>query len=206
MFARSTTIQAQLSALDAGIAHVRDRVMPGLNDISGCVGLSLLVDRLTGRCILTTSWDSQETLRASAAQVQPIRARAAEIFGGSPVVEEWEVTAMHRVRETTPGACARVTWVKTDPSRLDSAIDVYRNQTLIGLEQLHGFCSASLLVNRTSGRAVSSSVYYSAEALDRNRIAAATLRVDAARQAGIEAVDVREFEVALAHLRVPEMV
>ncbi|MFE2959530.1 antibiotic biosynthesis monooxygenase family protein [Nocardia tengchongensis] len=207
MYARSTTLQAQLSALESGIAHVRDEVMPELEGIPGCIGLSLLVDRKTGRCIVTTSWDSEDALRASAAQVMPIRNRAAEKFGGSPTVEEWEIAAMHRAHPAPQGACARVTWVKTDPSRLGSAIEVYRDHTLPGMEQqLDGFCSASLMVNRSSGRAVSCSVYDDAEAMERNRIASAALRVDAARQARVEAVDVREFELVLAHLRVPELV
>ncbi|MFJ9743727.1 hypothetical protein, partial [Streptomyces sp. NPDC101166] len=207
VYARSTTLQAQLSALESGIAHVRDEVMPGIGEIPGCVGLSLLVDRHTGRCIVTSSWETEEAMRASAAPVMAIRDRAAEIFGGSPMVEEWEIAVMHRAHMTPEGACARVTWVKTDPSRIDSAIDVYRGHTLPGMEQqLDGFCSASLMVNRASGRAVSCSVYDSAEAMERNRMASAALRVDAARQARVEAVDVREFELALAHLRVPELV
>ena len=46
MYARSTTIKAQPTSIDAGITHMRDKVMPALEAIDGCVGLSLLV---TGR-------------------------------------------------------------------------------------------------------------------------------------------------------------
>src|SRR6201987_5132386 len=90
MYARSTTIQGQPSSIDDGIAHMRDSVMPALQGIDGCVGLSLLVDRTSGRCIATSSWESEEAMRASAEALQPIRDRAAELFGGGAQIEEWE--------------------------------------------------------------------------------------------------------------------
>ena len=54
MYARSTTIQAQSSSIDDGIAFVRDTVMPALEGMDGFVGVSLLVDRQSGRCIATS--------------------------------------------------------------------------------------------------------------------------------------------------------
>ncbi|MGW5514205.1 antibiotic biosynthesis monooxygenase [Nocardia africana] len=207
MFARSTTIQAQPSAIDAGIAHMRDEVMPVLAETPGCTGLSLLVDRTFGRCISTTGWESEAAMHDSESAFMAARDRAVTVFGGTAAqVAEWEIAVLHRDHRTMPGACVRVTWIKTDPSRLDMSTDAYRNYILPGMEQLDGFCSASLLINRASGRAVSCGVFDSAEAMQRNREQSAALRVDAARQVGVEAIDVREFELALAHLRVPELV
>ena len=65
MYARSTTIQSQPLSVDIGIAHVRDVVMPALQEIDGFVGLSLLVDRQSGTCIATSAWDGLETMRAA---------------------------------------------------------------------------------------------------------------------------------------------
>ncbi|MEU1986099.1 hypothetical protein [Nocardia sp. NPDC019395] len=205
MFARSTTIQAQPSAIDTGIAHMRDVVLPALREIPGCVGLSLMVDRATGHCIATSSWESVEAMHDSSERIGPIRERAIAEFGESAQVEEWEIAGLHRVHHSEEGACVRATWVKTDPSRLDSAVHIYKAATLPAMELLDGFCSASLLINRKSGRAVSCTTYNSAEAMRASREQSASLRVDAARETGVEAVDVREFELALAHLRVPEM-
>ena len=106
MYARSTTIQAP-SSIDAGITHMRDTVMPALEDIDGCVGLSLLVDRTSGRCIATSAWESEEAMRASEESVRPIRDEAAELFGGSAQVQEWEIAAMHREHRSSEGACVR---------------------------------------------------------------------------------------------------
>lgn len=58
MYARSSTIAAQPSSIDEGIAYLRDEVMPNLPEIQGCVGLSLMADRSTGRCIDKTSWEA----------------------------------------------------------------------------------------------------------------------------------------------------
>ncbi|MGW6335556.1 antibiotic biosynthesis monooxygenase [Nocardia rhamnosiphila] len=205
MFARSTTIQAQPSAIDAGIAHMRDVVLPALREIPGCIGLSLMVDRDNGHCIATSAWESEEAMHDSRERVGPIRDRALATFRGGAQVEEWEIASLHRAHHADEGACVRATWVKTDPSRLDSAIEIYKSHTLPAMEGLEGFCSASLMVNRKSGRAVSCTSYDSAAAMRASREQSASLRVDAARRTGVEALDVREFELALAHLRVPEM-
>src|SRR5215212_8038002 len=65
MHARSTTIKADPDNLDAGIAFTRDEVMPAIQQIQGCIGLSMLTDRESGRCIVTTSWADADAMRAA---------------------------------------------------------------------------------------------------------------------------------------------
>ncbi|MBV9321483.1 MAG: antibiotic biosynthesis monooxygenase [Mycobacterium sp.] len=206
MYARSTTIQAQPSSIDAGIAHIRDEVMPALREIDGCVGVSLLVDRQSGRCIATSSWENEEAMNASAERVRPIRDQAAERLGGSANVEAWDIAVLHREHRTGDGACARATWVTMPPDQLDQGIEFYKTSVLPDLEALDGFCSASLLVDRASGRAVSCASFDSLEALERNREQATALKNDKIREVGAEELDDSEFELPVAHLRVPELV
>src|SRR5882757_1059439 len=123
----------------------------------------------SGRCIATTAWQSEEAMRASAEAVRPIRDRVAEILGGSPTVEEWEIAALHRDHQSRDRACVRATWVKIDPDQIDRGIDFYKATILPALEEFEGFCSASLLVDRASGRGVSLATYDSVEAMDRNK-------------------------------------
>jgi hypothetical protein len=205
VYARSTTIQAQTSCIDAGIEHVRDEVLPTIQDIDGCIGLSMLVDRISGRCIATSAWQSEQAMRASEEQLRPIRGRAAEILGGSPQVEQWEIAVLHRDHLSGAGASVRATWTQVEPAQLDRAIDVFKLASLPDIEKLEGFCSASLMVNRASGRAVVSVTYDSPDAMRRNRVEATTVRAAASREAGLEVLDVGEFELAVAHLHVPEM-
>lgn len=205
MYARSTTINAMLMSIDAGVAQVRDEVMPTLMEMEGCIGLSMMADRESGRCITTTAWRSEQAMRATDGQLRPVRERLARTLGGSPQVQEWEIAVMHRDHRSVAGACIRATWVKVDPEKLERAIDVYRLASLPRLEDLAGFCSASLLIDRASGRAVSSVTYDSREAMDSNSEAAASMRAATSKDAGAQVLDAGEFELVIAHLRVPEL-
>jgi hypothetical protein len=194
------------SSIDAGIAYVRDKVMPALDGLEGHIGLSLLADRSSGRCITTSAWESEEAMRASGQAVQEIRNRAAEIFGGgSPTVDEWEIAVLHRDHGAGEGACVRVTWVRVDPDHVDPGIDMFKTTVLPALEELEGLCSASLLVDRAAGRAVSSAAYDSVGAMERNRAQLDELRASASKDANAEVLDERDFELVIARLRVPEL-
>jgi heme-degrading monooxygenase HmoA len=205
MYARSTSIQAQPSSIDDGIAHMRDRVMPALEGIPGCLGMSLMVERTSGRCIATSSWDSDESMEASTETIRPIRDEAARLFGGSPQVEEWQIAAMHREHSAGDGCCVRTTWVKVDPDQIDRGIEFFKTTILPALEELEGFCSASLLVDRASGRGVTAASFDNAEALERNKDGLDRIRTTGSQEANAEILDQCDFELAIAHLRVPEM-
>lgn len=145
-------------------------------------------------------------MRASASTVESIRQQAAENFGGSVQVDEWEAAVMHRAHHTYGGSCMRVTWLRTDPDQLERAIDLFKLGSLPEVEDLDGFCSASLLVNRGDGRAVVTVVYRDRGALERNREMARGIRERTMQEANLEMLDIGEFELALGHLHIPETV
>lgn len=204
MFARSSTFTGDPTALDGGIAYVRDDVMPALERMEGCVGLSMMVDRETGQCIATSSWHSEEAMHDSAGGMAPIRERLSGILDSTPTVEEWEIAAMHRDHATRPGSCCRVTWLRTNHADVDRGIDIYRHAILPRLEEIEGFCSASLLVNRETNRACSTVSYDSMASLEASRDQAWAIRDVGVRDAGVDVIDAAELELVLAHLRVPQ--
>jgi hypothetical protein len=206
VYARSTTIHGRPGSVDAGITHFRDDVLPALQDIDGFVGCSLIVDRATGLCIVTSSWASAVARQTSAEQVRAMRDRAATVFGAeSTQVDEWEIAVMHRDHTARERACVRATWTRVAPADVDRAIDVWKLAVLPATEALDGFCSGSLLVDRASGRSVGTMTYDSRVALEASRKQAESIRADAIKDARAEVLDVHEFELALAHLHVPEM-
>jgi hypothetical protein len=146
-------------------------------------------------------------MRASDEELGPLRDRlSVMVAGGRPEVEEWEIAVLHRDHPSRPGACVRAVWVKIEPAGLDHALETYRSMVLPAAERLDGFCSASLLVDRSTGRAVSSVTFDSQAALERSRESAAWIRDSVTADARVAIMDVCEFELTLAHLRVPEMV
>lgn len=206
MYARSTTIHAHPSFIDAGIKHMSDTVMPALADQEGCAGLSLLVDRDSGRCIATSSWMDEDALRMSEGPVRELRDRATEMFRGTATVERWDIAALHRDHHSGRGSCVRVAWLKIEPGRMTRAVDVFKLTALPMMEDAEGFCSAGLMVDHAAGRAVVSVTYDSREAMDRHRENAEAMRASGTREMGATVLEVCEFDLAIAHLHVPEMV
>lgn len=207
MYARTSTLIASASTVDEGIAYVRDEVWPAVQGMEGCLGMSLVVDRETGRSITTTSWQDERAMSTSRTMVMPLRDRAAQLFGsGQPIVEEWEIASMHRTHPTHAGACVRTAWSRVSPANVDRALEFYRTTLVPHMDELTGFASASLLIDRPSGRSVLSVAYDSREAMESTRDEADYLRARTTQEVDVEFLDVAEFELAMAHLRVPELV
>jgi hypothetical protein len=206
MYARSTTIRGNPQKIDEGIAFVRDTVMPTVLGMDGCVGLSMLVDRETGRCIVTTSWADHQAMMNSAEGVRAMRERGAEIFDGDVEVQEWEIAVLHRAHESADGACCRVTWVQGDPANIDRVVDTFRMAIVPKVDELPGFCGLSMMIDRETGRSALTASYDSREAMEAAGGDVQQMREQFAREMGLEVTDMAEFELAMAHLRVPETV
>ena len=206
MHARSITIMGEPRNIDSGIAFVRDEVQPRITAMDGCIGLSMLMNRDTGHCIVTSAWRDEESMRLSDAGLAGIRSRGGEILGGVPQVEEWEVAVMHRDHQAPEGSCCRVTWLELEHGDIETAMTAYRTQILPRIEQLDGFCSASMLIDRITGRACGTVAFESRAACEASRAQAASVRVDGATASGAKVTDVIEFDLEIAHLRLPELV
>ncbi len=204
MYARSTTITGRPEAIDEGIAFIRDEVQPVITGMDGCLGLSLVVNRSSGRCIATSAWETEESMIVAGDEVARLRDRAGEILGGEPEVDRWEVAVMHRAQPAGEASCCRIAWAR--PRDIHVLLGKFRTTLLPQIETFDGFCSVSLLVDRLDRRVCSTVTFDSAAALDASRESAAMLRERAVRETGVEFLEIAEFELALANLRVPELV
>lgn len=199
VYARSSTFHGRPGNIDAGIRYVQTEVGPTLDRTEGCVGLSLLVDRDTGYCIATSSWVSEESMNAADAMLRGVRDRGRDILGASMQVDSWEIVAMHR---THHGSCCRVSWIEGD---VDTLTETFRVALLPQLERMDGFCSASMMVDRMSGLGCVTTAWESPETMDASATMADEMRERAAEEASGMVVEVHCFDLAYAHLHVPEM-
>jgi quinol monooxygenase YgiN len=178
--------------------------MPALRELSGCIGLSMLTEPDSGRCIVATAWADAQAMKASDDDVRPVREKLAGLLGGEPVLEHWDVAVLHRERPAGDGARAQVTWARINPARMDNLLDAFRHNLVPRLQELPGFCSISMLVYRKSGRGVAVTSYEDRTSFEHTRKEARSLRDQFIRAVGATAVDLAEMDLALAHLHVPE--
>jgi quinol monooxygenase YgiN len=206
MYARSTTTRGNPQSIDSAIAYIRDEVMPAVQAMDGCIGLSMLADRDSGRCIATSAWENEEAMHNSESGIHDMRMRYAQMMGSEPEVQEWEIAVLHRKHNAPDGAACRVIWGQGDPANAERMLDTFRMGLLPRLEEFPGFCSVSMLVDRASGRSTSAVVYESRDAMQRATEMGRALREEFNQQMGSEITEVAEFDLAFAHLRVPETV
>lgn len=208
MYIRTFEVQGDPSLLDDGLRFGREEVYPAVTAMDGCAGMSLLFDRKSCRVVATTSWRSEEAMWASVDGVVPLRERAERALGSTRggEIHHWEVAVGHHDHAVPDDACARLTWLRCEPDMIDDAIDLFRMVALPRIQELGGFCGASLMVDREDGRIVGTAAFDTFGAIEASRDTAAGIRERIAAEIGGTIDRVDEMEIAFAHLHVPEMV
>jgi len=91
-FIRVNELNADPDKLEALIAFTKSKVLPTLKPIKGFRSMVVGVDRGTGRCAISTTWDTLADLQASEGKVTGLRQEAAKTAGADGVeVEIFEV-------------------------------------------------------------------------------------------------------------------
>jgi hypothetical protein len=207
MYARTATLRGNPRALDEATRFVQEEWLPATTGLDGCTGMSMLVGPRSGRCIVTTGWETEAALKASEQAMRPNRAQVGKLLGAVPVVAQWEIAVMHRARHAGDHACCRVTWTALrDPATVEEDIATFRMALLPRIEELPGFSSVSLMVDRLTGRAVAAVNYVDRDAMTSAGQRADQLQAEYSRSMGGRITEVAELDLVIARLRIPETV
>jgi heme-degrading monooxygenase HmoA len=92
MHARVSTLTMDPAKIDEVIGQLEREDLDQLKATDGFRGMTLLVDRSSGKGIGTTYWDSEAAMKAAEQIGEETRRRAADTGGaGEPQVERYEV-------------------------------------------------------------------------------------------------------------------
>lgn len=79
VFSRVNQLYADPQRIDEAVAFLRDRALPAMSAFKGYRSLLMGVNRMTGRCVVTSSWATTEDRAASEAAVVDWRRQTATI-------------------------------------------------------------------------------------------------------------------------------
>ena len=93
MFARMTTLEGPPDQVDEGLRHVREQVLPFMQQQDGFKGFIALGDRQSGKLLGVSLWESEQAMQASEEVGDRTRSDSAQAVGGTVAgVERYEVT------------------------------------------------------------------------------------------------------------------
>ena len=205
MFVRATTTTADPTRTAEGIAQLREDVVPVVDALPGSLGLSAFCDPESGLLTVCTAWESAAARDAADAALRSARGPALQAMGaGPPVTEHFVLAVLDRARPTEVGFWVRMVRVTVDPRHVDEAIDAYTSSTLHDVQLLPGYCSAVLLVDRPRSAGVVSLTFDGRASLEASRDQAEQIRRTALAKTGAQVDEVREAEVVIAGMRLPQ--
>ncbi len=93
MHARMSTLEGPPDRMDEGLRHVREQVLPLLQQQDGFKGFVALGERQSGKLIGVSFWESEQAMQASEEVGNRTRNESAEAMGDTVAgVERYEVS------------------------------------------------------------------------------------------------------------------
>ena len=160
MYVRITTAEGAKD-IEAGVAFLRDEIVPQLEQQKGFRGLSLSGNRETGEISVLTIWETESDLQASESATEKMRTDALKALGAGPATIEHFEEALSEVGTVPPGPGSRlqVRRVKIAPDRVDENLAFFRANVLPELKAVPGFQAVRQVINRQSGEGAVGTVW-----------------------------------------------
>lgn len=201
MFVRSTRFETPPENLDSARTLYEQQLLPAIRKLAGFQGAILAGDRITGKGVSTTFWDTRKALRNSEPDAATLRTQATRAVGTRMVeVDRFELVLQERSGPTRTNTFVRINYAQSVPEKLNDAVQVCRESMPL-LRQQSGFIALMMGVNRETGRFCVASVWETAAAREASDAVIRGTRQRTAQAGGAENVAYELYEVLFAEIR-----
>jgi predicted ester cyclase/heme-degrading monooxygenase HmoA len=201
MYARMNMLAGDPAYLGEATRYLEGTVRPHVEAQHGNRGLACLVNDDLGVCIVTSYWDSLDSMTASEQAVQVSRKEVAERLHGTTTVEQYEVPVFVRRSRPLAGAGVRITRLDCAPANIDAVIEEFRNTAVPAIMDMSGLCSAHLMADRTSGRCIVATAWDDMNVLAASRSGTARLRANMTAVTHLQVRSVEEYKLVFSSVR-----
>lgn len=199
MFVRVNTITGAEN-IDAGVAHLQDKVIPELLGQKGFRGLTASGNRSTADFGILGLWDTLEDLEASDSVVSKLRQEAMQALGGQISVAIMEQMVAEVVApQDLVGHPLRIVQVKMDPARVDEHVAFFRSDVVPDLKATSGFLAVRNMIDRSTGEGAVGSIWADEKSMQASE-ATAEERRQLALTRGVQISDPSYRTILLSHL------
>ena len=199
MFARVNNVTGAKD-IDAGVAFLRDKVVPEVQGQKGFRGLTMSGNRSTGEAGILGLWETLEDLEATDSTVSKLREGAMDVLGGEITVATMEqVVAEVTKPQDMVGRPLRIVRVTMEPAKVEEHIEFFRSDVLPGLKETAGFLAVRNLVDRKTGNGNVGTIWADEDSMRANE-ANAEERRQLALARGVEISDPTFRTILLSHL------
>jgi heme-degrading monooxygenase HmoA len=205
MYLRVTAFKSDPSKLDAGVAFLREKIIPAMKQAPGFLGATCILNREEGTGAASTLWESLEAMNQAEQLGQQSRIQSSAATGLEVVdVDRFEITALE-MSSPTPQvpSYTRVLLAYADPKKLDEVVKQVREQSIPLLKAQPGFRAFAAGVNRATGRGFTSSSFATAAQREASNATLADQRERITSGASMYGVQVQLVETVLAEIKLP---
>jgi heme-degrading monooxygenase HmoA len=198
---RFNLITADPVKLVDSVKSIESEVRPQVEGQSGSLGTALYTNPEPGLVILESFWASGDAMQASEHQVASGRREAVQRAAGTVSVERFEVPVFELEAPVRSGAGLRLTRMDFEPGSVEDAVEAYGDTAVPWLAGTEGFCSTLLLVDETTGHAISETLWRDREVMAATRSVAAAVRVETVASTGCVVRAVEEYGLVATSAR-----
>lgn len=199
MFARVNNVTGAKD-IDAGVAFLRDKVVPEVQGQKGFRGLTMSGNRSTGEVGILGLWETLADLEATDSTVSKLRKEAMDVLGGEITVATMEQLVAEVTKpQDMVGRPLRIVRVKMDPAKVDEQVAFFRSDVLPEMKATAGFLAVRNLIDRKTGNGNVGTIWADEDSM-RAAEAIAEERRPLALARGVEISDPNFRTILLSHL------